>query len=55
MDIDMALKSRKLSKENLIKIINEIIKIDICDGVIFTFDDISKIRTEEWLQSYFNS
>lgn len=52
MDIDMALKSRKLSKENLIKIINEIIKIDICDGVIFTFDDISKIRTEDEYGGY---
>lgn len=47
MDIDAALKNRLLSKDNLIKIITDIIKIDINDGAIFKIDEISKIREED--------
>lgn len=52
MDIDAAIKDRKLTKENLIKIINEIIKIDISDGANFTIDEINKIREEDEYGGY---
>lgn len=47
MDIDSALNNFDLTKENIIKIINEIIKIDLNDNVIFEFNDITSIREED--------
>ena len=44
MDIDLSLKNETLSKDNLVKIINEIINIRLNDNVIITFDEISNIR-----------
>ena len=38
MDIDLSLKNETLSKDNLVKIINEIINIRLNDNVIITFD-----------------
>ena len=52
MDIDACLKNTKLSKENLLKIVNEIISIDIFDGATFFIDEISLIRDEDEYGGY---
>ena len=52
MDIDACLKNTKLSKENLLKIVNEIISIDIFDGATFFINEISLIRDEDEYGGY---
>lgn len=52
MDIDLSLKNETLSKDNLVKIINEIINIRLNDNVIITFDEISNIRDEDIYGGY---
>ena len=46
MDIDSTVKSLELSKENAIKIVNEIIAVDIPDGVCFTITRVTDIMEE---------
>ena len=52
MDIDMCLKNEVLSEKNIIKLINEIISIDIKDNVKMTFDEIVPIREEDIYGGY---
>lgn len=52
MDIDACLKNSDLSKENLNKIVEEIINIDLKDGVIFEIIDIYNIRDEDEYGGY---
>ena len=52
MDIDLSLKNETLSKDNLVKIINEIINIRLNDNVIIIFDEISNIRDEDIYGGY---
>lgn len=52
MDIDACLKNNELSKENLLKIITDIISIDIKDEAIFTIDSINLIREEDEYGGY---
>ena len=47
MDIDTAIRKVKFTEENLIKMINEIIDIDIGDNVNFKIDKIKPIRDED--------
>ena len=46
MDIDTTIMNTSLSKENIIKIINEIINIDVHDHVKFQINKIEQIRDE---------
>lgn len=46
MDIDTAIMNTSLSKENIIKIINEIINIDVHDHAKFQINKIEQIRDE---------
>ena len=46
MDIDTTIMNTSLSKENIIKIINKIIKIDVHDHVKFQINKIEQIRDE---------
>ena len=46
MDIDTTIMNTSLSKENIIKIINEIINIDVHDHVKFQTNKIEQIRDE---------
>lgn len=46
MDIDTTIMNTSLSKENIIKIINEIINIDVHDHVKFQINKIEQIRGE---------
>lgn len=46
MDIDSTVKSLELSKENAIKIVKEIIAVEIPDGVCFTITRVTDIMEE---------
>ena len=46
-DIDTAIKDANFNKENIEKIIESIISIDINDGALINFVDISNIREED--------
>jgi predicted nucleotidyltransferase component of viral defense system len=46
MDIDTTVKSLELSKENAIKIVEEIIAVEIPDGVHFTITKVTDIMEE---------
>ena len=46
MDIDTTIMNTSLSKENIIKIINEIINIDVHDNIKFQINKIEQIRDE---------
>lgn len=52
IDIDLSLKNEILSKDNIYKIINEIINIDVGDIAIITVNDISEIREEDEYGGY---
>ena len=47
MDMDTTIKGFKLDKENLTKILHEIIKIDIGDNIKFEIIDIENIREDD--------
>ena len=47
MDMDTTIKGFKLDKENLTKILQEIIKIDIGDNIKFEIIDIENIREDD--------
>lgn len=52
MDIDLSLKNERLTSENILKIINEIIAIDIGDNVNIFIDGITSIREEDEYGGY---
>ena len=52
IDIDLCLKNEILTKDNILKIINEIIKIDVGDIAIINIDNISDIRIEDKYGGY---
>lgn len=52
MDLDTTIKVFFLEKENLTRIINEIINIDANDNVKFTLVNIKDIRLEEEYSGY---
>lgn len=52
MDLDTTIKGFALEKENLTRIINEIINIDANDNVKFTLVNIKDIRLEEEYSGY---
>lgn len=47
MDIDFLLRNLLMEKENIIKTVENIIKIDIDDGINFEFKKIKEIRPED--------
>ena len=47
MDIDTAIRKAEFTEENLIKMINEIISIDVGDNVIFKIEKTESIRDED--------
>ena len=47
MDIDMAIRQTEFTKENLVKMIDDIINIDINDNVKFKVEKIEPIRDED--------
>lgn len=47
MDIDTAIRKAEFTEENLIKMINEIISIDVGDNVKFRIEKIEPIRDED--------
>lgn len=47
MDLDTTIKNFQLSIENLKKVLEEIVKIDLNDGFTFTFEKIEQIRQED--------
>ena len=47
MDLDTTIKGFPLTKENLGKVINEIISIDINDNIKLTLENIKDIRVED--------
>lgn len=47
MDIDTAIRKTNLTEENIIKMITEIIKVDVDDNVKFKVEKIEPIRTED--------
>ncbi len=47
MDIDMTIKGIKMIKEEVRKIVNEIVKIDLLDGVKFRITNIEEIREDD--------
>ena len=53
MDLDTTIKSLPLNKNTIIKVINEIISIDLEDNIKFEIESIKEIREEE-LYSGFN-
>ena len=52
MDLDTTIKGLPLDKENINKIINEIINIDVNDNIIFAIENIKDIREEELYSGY---
>lgn len=53
MDLDTTIKGLQLSKDTIIKVVNEIINIDINDNIKLEIENIKDIRKEE-LYSGFN-
>ena len=47
MDIDTAIRKAKFTEENIIKMITEIINIDVDDNVKFRIEKIEPIRDED--------
>ena len=52
LDMDATIKGFDLEKENLEKILDDIFKIDLDDGVIFEFGGIKEIRQEDEYGGY---
>ena len=52
MDIDLSLKNKKLTKDNVLEMINEICKLDINDGAEIVVDNIKEIRQEDKYGGY---
>lgn len=52
LDMDATIKGLKLSEENLVKIIDEIIKLDVHDDVTFKISKVMNIREEEDYDGY---
>ena len=52
MDIDFLLRKINLSKENIIKVIKEVVCIEIDDGITFEFKSINEIRKEDEYGGY---
>lgn len=47
VDIDTAVQKTKLTEENIVKMINEIISIDVNDNVVFEIEKVEPIREED--------
>lgn len=52
MDLDTTIKGFALNKDNLEKIINEIINIDVNDGIVLELENIKNIREEAEYMGY---
>ena len=52
MDMDTTVKGIALEKENIIKIVKEILAIDTGDGVEFVFEDITEIRESDEYENF---
>ena len=47
IDIDAAIRKAKFTEDNLLKMITEIINVDVDDNVVFKINEISSIRDED--------
>lgn len=47
IDIDAAIRNAKFTKDNLLKMITEIINVDVDDNVVFKINETSSIRDED--------
>lgn len=52
MDIDVAVRSVDFTESKMVKIINEILKINLNDNVVIVLDKIEKIREENEYSDY---
>ena len=52
MDIDVAVRSVDFTESKMVKIINEILKINLNDNVVIVLDKIEKIREENEYSGY---
>lgn len=52
MDIDAAVRSVDFTESKMVKIINEILKINLDDNIVITLDKIEKIREEDEYGGY---
>jgi len=52
MDLDVTIKSFPVDEQSVIEMINEIISVEVGDNIIFEFDRIKPIRTDDKYNNY---